>query len=239
LRPPPPPPAKPLPGRDRNTPALPNAGDNGTATAALAGTGDGRIFDLASAMALLPSLAAQACAAGEAGVWARVPDVLRRLVAAVDCVRHGTSPRRHVGFLAPSGAFAAERAAGGWVMAASSCHRYDRLVEVFCLLDAEACGAGFLRLEPALDLAYQELGYGEGRFRDALAGALSRLCRVPVPTSPIPLVRRGDCFLFADPRLEGLDEAQKHLLRAGPDNTRRFQEQARRLAAAAAIPLQP
>ncbi|MCL4837280.1 MAG: DUF3014 domain-containing protein, partial [Thermoanaerobaculia bacterium] len=42
---------------------------------------------------------------------------------------------------------------------------------------------------------------------------------------------------FADPELEALPPAAKHLLRLGPDNARRVQEKLRALAAA--VPLTP
>ena len=88
------------------------------------------------------------------------------------------------------------------------------------------------RLEPALDLAYRKLGYGDRRFREVLAQAAGELLAVPVPAGAVQVVPSGPAFTFADPTLEAQNDARKHLLRTGPDNIRKVQDRIRALAAA-------
>ena len=48
------------------------------------------------------------------------------------------------------------------------------------------------------------------------------LIATPIPQGPMRVVEgRGATWAFADPALEALDPAQKHLLRMGPDNAAR------------------
>jgi hypothetical protein len=51
----------------------------------------------------------------------------------------------------------------------------------------------------------------------------------PVIVEPLKLTRESVTYKFADPDLEGLMPLQKQLLRAGPENTRRIQQQAKAL----------
>mgnify|MGYP002641678609 CR=1 FL=1 len=196
------------------------------------------ITDLARALQLLPELAAGMSGNPLLGRWAAMTDVLPRLVAAVDCIANGQSPRRHLDFLAPVGAFSAQRVNGGWVIDPGSYGRYDRVTAAGTSIDAEAFAAAFVRLEPVLDLVYGQLGYEGGRCRDALTAAAAELCAVPLPAEPVHLVGRGTIYEFADGQLQALSAAQKHLLRAGPENARRVQAKIREIAAALGLPLQ-
>ncbi|NLD44623.1 MAG: DUF3014 domain-containing protein [Chloroflexi bacterium] len=205
-------------------------------TAPPAETPAGPVQDLAQAARRLRDLAGSLYSAfPEVAAWAADPKILTRLVAAADNVAQGQSPRWHLSFLAPSRPFSATQTAAGWVMAPESCSRYDRAVEIACSGSAETLAGAFRQLEPALDLAYRGLGYGEGSCREVLGRAAGELLRVPVPAEAIQVVPVGQGYVYADPVLEGQSEAGKHLLRLGPANARRLQERLRELAAAAGI----
>ena len=191
------------------------------------------VTDLASAARVVQQLAADLYAAfPEAAEWAKTPEAIVRAVAAVDCVSLGGSPRRHLPFLVPAKPFQAKQTAEGWVIDPVSYARYDRMVGVFCHGDAARVAAVYQRLEPALDLAYRNLGYSESRFREVLARAAGELLAVPVPAGPVHVVPTGQAYAFADPALQAQNDARKHLLRTGPDNVRRVQDRIRALAAA-------
>ena len=192
-----------------------------------------RDLTLDEAGALLPELVARMLPADRIAGWLQQSNLLVRIVSAVDCIATGASPRDHLGFLAPSDPFRASRAGDGhWYAAAASALRTKATVETFCLTDAAAAAAAFARLEPALDRIYRDLGYPDGRFRDAVARACQVLLDTPVPNAAPPLVRTGTVYRFADPALEALKPAQKHLLRLGVEDARRVQRKVWQLAEA-------
>jgi hypothetical protein len=191
------------------------------------------VTDLDSAARLLQELAAGIFAAfPEAAEWAKYPDAIVRAVAAVDCISLGGSPRRQLPFLVPTQPFRAKQTATGWVIDPVSYGRYDRVVGVFCAGDAAQVAGAYQRLEPALDLAYRKLGYGDRRFREVLARAAAEILAVPVPTGPVQVVSTGQMYSYADPALQAQNDARKHLLRTGPENIRKVQARIRALAAA-------
>jgi hypothetical protein len=58
---------------------------------------------------------------------------------------------------------------------------------------------------------------------------IDNILTTPVIVEPLKLTRESVTYKFADPDLEGLMPLQKQLLRAGPENTRRIQQQAKAL----------
>jgi hypothetical protein len=56
--------------------------------------------------------------------------------------------------------------------------------------------------------------------------ALEEILSAPVIVEPIRLTRESVAFKFADPELESLSPLQKQLVRSGPENTQRLQQQA-------------
>ena len=81
----------------------------------------------------------------------------------------------------------------------------------------------YRQLEPLVDEAYRELGYPNADFDDTLDRALRRLLRTPVPPADAPLVENVQNYAYRDPTLENLTDAQKLLIRMGPENQRRIQ----------------
>jgi len=213
------------------TPVRPVATANTTDTAA----GE-PIRDLASAARRARELAATLYGAfPEVAKWASLPDVVQRTVAAADCIAQGGSPRRHLSFLTPSAPFQAKQTANGWVVDPASYSRYDRIAGAFCAGDAAQVAAAYRQFEPALDLAYRGLGYGDGAFRDVLGRAAGELLAVPVPADPVYVVPSGRTYSYADAALQSQSDARKHLLRLGPANMRKVQNRIRELAAAAGV----
>lgn len=149
--------------------------------------------------------------------------LIRRFVAAVANVAHGQSPRPHVGFLAPEESFEIEKARDGRVVIAEeSYERYDLLVDAFTSLDNEGAARLYHDLSPLFEEAYAELGNPD-TFEEALSKAINRLLAVPVPDGEIEVFRAIRTYRFADPELEDLTPAEKHLLRMGPENAEEVQ----------------
>jgi hypothetical protein len=162
-------------------------------------------------------------------------DPLRRAAVLADNLAEGVSPRKALVCLAPPGGFAVERRGGRAVVAASSWRRYDEVAGMVAALDVRAVAGAYRDLAPALQAAYRALGY-PGASLDAVVGkALRRLAAVPVPPdgAEVEVVEaKGALWAYADPRLEALGPAEKHLLRMGPQNARRVQQKVRELEAA-------
>ncbi|MDT8436121.1 MAG: DUF3014 domain-containing protein [Gemmatimonadota bacterium] len=164
--------------------------------------------------------------------WLANERLVRRFVRGVVAVSGGQSPTTEVEFLKPEGSFEARRDGETLVPDAASYGRYDLASTVFTSLDTRGTARLYGRLRPLFQTAYEDLGFRRGSFDGALAAAIDHLLDAPVPDGPVTLVRADSLYIFADPRLERLSPAQKHLLRLGPENARRVQAKLEELRAA-------
>lgn len=170
---------------------------------------------------------------GDGGLAASLEQehLIRRFVAAVAAVAQGKSPRPQIGFLEPGDSFRAQSTADGLVVDPRSFARYEPVVAAIGALDTGFLVAEYVRLEPLFQAAYAELGV-EGPFRTVLLQAMDLLLATPVPAPPMYLEDRVEVYVYADPALQELAPAQKHLLRLGPENQRIVQTRLRDLRAA-------
>src|SRR5207249_4806654 len=144
----------------------------------------------------------------------------------------GESPRPHLLFLAPAAKFRVGRRKGGLYVDPKSYQRYDLVADVLASLDAQRTVEVYRRLQPLCEDAYRGLGKPQGRFDDVLVKAIRTLLATPVVEGDVELTPKVITYAFADPVLEGLSPAQKHLLRMGPKNERAIQAELRALATA-------
>lgn len=165
--------------------------------------------------------------------WLVNEDLVRRFVATVNNIAEGKSPRQHLDFLQPTTPFRAINKVGTFYVNPSSYERYDLVVEVFESLDTEGTVVLYRELKPLIDEAYREISPPGWAFEDRLTQAIDQLLEMPVPTGEIELDEKTVAtFEYADDRLAALTEAQRHMLRLGPDNIRRIQAKLRELQAA-------
>ncbi len=155
--------------------------------------------------------------------WLASDELVRRFVVAVDNVAEGKSPRGHLGFLDPGDDFESVYKNGLAVVDPESYARYNAPAKLFAVLDAAEVAKLYRTLEPLIDDAYRDLGYPDRDFDATLAAAIDELLATPIPESDVALLPKVSSFEFADPSLEKLSPAQKHLLRMGPQNARRIQ----------------
>jgi hypothetical protein len=170
--------------------------------------------------------------------WLATDELIRKLVASVDNVAEGASPRPHLKNAAPQGAFPVLERDGEVYLDPAGYDRYDTATAVFTSLDPRGTVRLYRQLKPLLDEAYRDLGYPHADFNDTLTRALFRLLETPVVQGDIRLVPKVTSYELADTRLEALSPAQKNLLRMGPDNQRLIQAQLRALARELGIPQQ-
>jgi len=170
--------------------------------------------------------------------WLATDGLVRRFVVATDNLAVGLMPRKQLPkAMAPKGKFAVVKQADGSVTVdPASYHRYDTFAAVVASIDAAGAVATYRRLEPLVDEAAAEIGYGPGAFDQRLVEAIRELLRAPVPTAPPALVEGVVSYRYADLRFQELTDAQKQLVRMGPDNERLIQAKLREIAHALNVP---
>lgn len=185
----------------------------------------------------LRGIAEKLSASPRLSAWLGVDNLARRFTASVVNIAEGVSPRSHLEHMVPAEPFTVRRRDGEIVPSEKSYARYDAIAKAVASLDAEQTVRTYRQLAPLFDRAYAELGYPGKPFDQALVDALDHLLATPVLERDPRLVESGDVYVYADPELEGLSQAQRQLLRMGPDNVRRVQgtlaELRRRLLATA------
>lgn len=155
--------------------------------------------------------------------WMKEPGIVRRLVGAVTTIAEGGSPRALLGFMAPKGAFQVVEKDGVKVISPESFARYDPIVLVIGGIDPRAAGAAYAKISPVLESIYAEVGPPGSTFASALKNAIARLGTVPIPEGELAVVEDGATWRYSDASLEARTQAEKHLLRMGPDNMRLLQ----------------
>jgi hypothetical protein len=82
---------------------------------------------------------------------------------------------------------------------------------------------------PLLENAFSEMGYNPRQMDGIILQAIDVILATPIVAEPIRLSRDSVVYKFADSELESLLPLQKQLLRTGPENTKRIQQQAEAL----------
>lgn len=165
-------------------------------------------------------------------VWLKTEDLIRKFTAAVDNIANGLSPRPQIDFFTPKGNFKVIMKNDLYYADPGGYNRYNLVADVFISLDSEGCVKLYRRFEPLIQEAYRDLGYPEKDFDKTLSAAMTELLKVPVVKGEMLLERKVISFEIADPRLENLSEAQKYLIRMGPENVRKIQGKLRELGSA-------
>jgi hypothetical protein len=187
---------------------------------------DPLVRDLLAKLSSSPTLAA----------WLATDGLIRAFVASVDNVADGTSPVRHVRALAPRAPFRTLSESGTITVDPSSHTRYDGIANAAASMDPAGLARVYSLLKPRLVEAYKELGHLEGDLDGAVERAIVHLLQTPVVEEPVVLRPRVLSFRYDRQDLEALSPAQKQLLRMGPRNVRRIQEQLRAVARELGIP---
>jgi hypothetical protein len=168
--------------------------------------------------------------------WLRSEQLIRHFVGAVDNIANGLSPRSHIAFFMPDGDFKVVKTGHLFVADRDGFARYNPVVDVFVSLDSAQCVALLRGLKPLCQEAYRDLGYPNEDFEAALVRAVSELLETPVVEGDIILEKAVLNYTMLDPNLENLSDAQKHLLRMGPENAEAIQRKLREMAEALGVP---
>lgn len=170
--------------------------------------------------------------------WVAAPGLLQRLTAAVWLTSQGRSPRSVLGFVSITGDFAVDetkKLEDPILIADKSYARYDRVTSALEKIGPEAAAKIYRATAKSFDREFRQVAGPGERFDDVLGKAIDHLLAVEVPKGPIEVKVKGGVFEYADPRLEGLSEAQKHLVRMGPTNIEAAQTFLRAFRSAAGL----
>lgn len=190
------------------------------------GESDPLVRELVSRLSSHPRVAA----------WLTTDHLVRNFTVVVVNIANGRSPAVHLKAVAPQGGFQARGTGDATYIDPSSYRRYDGHADAVAAIDARGAARLYATLRPRIDDAYAELGAPDGDFDRTLERAIVELLETPVVPGDIRL--RGDsvAYTFADPRLEGLSDAQRQFLRLGPRNMRIVKGKLREIARYLGIP---
>jgi len=187
---------------------------------------DGVVRDLMQKISSHPAVAA----------WLTTTGLIRTFTVAVADVAEGITPSKHLRVLRPTSPFRVLQRNGRLVIDSKSYDRYDAIAGAAASIDPAGAARVYTTLKPRIQEAYGTLGLPADAFDRALERAIVSLLQTPVIDDPVRVEPKGLGYRYADPKLEGLTAAQKHLLRTGPRNVRTIQAALRQLAVALGIP---
>ena len=171
-----------------------------------------------------------------ARAWLATNGLIRNFTVAVTNVSEGLTPATHLRALRPGSSFKVLQRDNRLVIDPKSYERYDGIAAAAASIDAAGAARLYATLKPRIQEAYGQLGMPPDAFDGALERAIVALLRVPVIDGPVRVEPKGIGYRYADPDLEGLTAAQKHLLRTGPRNVRLIQGALRDIALALGVP---
>jgi hypothetical protein len=172
--------------------------------------------------------------------WLATDDLVGSMATAVDRLARGESPARDLAVLRPGQGFTTVRRDGATRIDPASYERYAPLAQAVADIDTHRLAAAFNTIRPRLAESYTAQGHPEGGFDEALARALGTVIATPDVPADAALVPGVGGYEYADPALQRLPAAQRHLLRMGPDHVRTIRDATSRFAAAIGVsPIRP
>ncbi len=158
--------------------------------------------------------------------WITTDDVLRRAASYLDGLSRGVILSKIFPLTAPDPTFTTHRDAQSIWMNAGNYERYDATVNTLLSFDMEVLAQMFHLLRPLLEASFAEMGYQPRQMEGIILRSIDRVLATPIIVEPIELTRESVLYQYADPDLEGLLPLQKQILRTGPENTQKLQQQA-------------
>jgi len=158
--------------------------------------------------------------------WIKTDDLLRRSASYIDGLSNGVTLTKVFPLPPAEGKFATHSSDGVIWLNAGNYERYNRTVNTIVSLPMDSIAKMFHFIRPLLESAFSEMGYNPRQMDGIILQAIDVILTTPIVVEPIKLTRDSVVYKFADPALESLLPIQKQLLRAGPENTKRVQQQA-------------
>ncbi len=161
--------------------------------------------------------------------WLKFDDLIRRSASFMDGLARGSVSEKILPLGSPEGRFTTHRQDNVIWLNAGNYERYSNVINIILSIDMQYMAQFFHKVRPLLETAFAELGYRPRQMDGIILQTIDNILTTPVIVEPLKLTRDSVAYKFADPDLESLMPLQKQLLRAGPENTRRIQQQAKAL----------
>jgi len=158
--------------------------------------------------------------------WLSVDDLLRRAASYLDGLSRGVILSKIFPLTQPTGSFTTHMVGETIWLNAGNYERYDITIEAIASIKMEALAQLFHIARPLIQTSFAEMGYNERQMEGIILQAIDRVLSTPIIIEPIELTRESVLYQFADPELEALMPLQKQVLRTGPENTQKLQQQA-------------
>ncbi|MGB1289650.1 MAG: DUF3014 domain-containing protein [Porticoccaceae bacterium] len=161
--------------------------------------------------------------------WLKSDDLIRRSASFMDGLARGNLSEKVFPLGVAEGKFTTHRQDGKIWLNAGNYERYNTVVDILLSIDMKKMANFFHKVRPLLESAFSELGYRPRQMDGIILQTIDNILAAPIIVEPLALSRDSVVYKFADQKLEELMPLQKQLLRAGPENTRRIQQQAKAL----------
>jgi len=158
--------------------------------------------------------------------WLAADDLLRRSASYLDGLARGVILTKIFPLNTPQGKFVTHRDGEGIWLNAGNYERYNSSILVLASMDMKLMAQMFHFSRPLIERAFSELGYQPRQMDGIILTALDQILSAPIIVEPIRLTSESVAYKFADSELESLSPLQKQLVRSGPENTQRIQQQA-------------
>jgi len=166
--------------------------------------------------------------------WLGTSALIRHVALVIANVGDGRTPAKQLQAVKPAGPFTVVACGSATCVNPQTYHRYDSLAHLGSSIDPAAVAHIFALLKPRIDDAYRELGLDRS-LDQTVEAAVVHLLETPIVEGPVRLVPKGIGYEYADDRLAALSDAQRQLLRMGPENVRVVQGFLRTLAVALGV----
>lgn len=156
-------------------------------------------------------------------------DIIRHFVVFVDNIAQGQLARKVSPLKVPNSQFTVSDVSNRTYLNPDSYHRYDLYADFISNLDEQQLVTTYEQLTPLLNQAFDELGYNNGSFNERMIDAIDVVLAAPIIEQAIELNSVSVNYKFVDPQLESLPNAQKLMIRMGPENSKKVKMALRKL----------
>tara|TARA_A100001015_G_scaffold172170_1_gene191328 strand:+ start:2721 stop:3566 length:846 start_codon:yes stop_codon:yes gene_type:complete len=158
--------------------------------------------------------------------WISKDDLFRRAASYFDGLSRGVILNKIFPLSAPEGNFTTHKTGDELYLNAGNYERYSETIDVILNVDMALIAEIFHSTRPLLEAAFAEMGYNSRQMDGIILQSIEQILSTPIIARPISLSHESVLYQFADPDLEELSPIQKQLLRTGPENTQKIQQQA-------------
>ncbi|MGI2170085.1 DUF3014 domain-containing protein [Shewanella sp. MF05960] len=158
-------------------------------------------------------------------------DIARQFVVFVDNLAQGELVRKASPLKGPETEFSVSEITNKIFLNPDSYHRYDLYADFVAGLNEKDLVTTYTELKPLFTEAFTELGYSDVDFDKRMRAVFTMVADAPIIEDPIELSSVTVNYHYADPNLEALPNAQKLLIRMGPENTRKIKAAVKKLQA--------